>query len=666
MNTRRTLATTTALALGLALLAQTAGAQTTAEAFYLGEVIIGYTRDGTPIYAGENTTSLDSDDLARTGGAAALDTVLREQTSVFTQQDIGNPGVAVNIRGFEGSGRVSVQVDGVPQNFRLTGHAAQSAAYVDPNLLSTIDITRGAVVTAGGSGIAGSVDFRTISPEDVVTDGSGFGGLVRLSYGDNADAKSGMVALGYIGDRFDGLIALSRNTADNYEDGDNAEVANSWTDNGSGLVKLGFNIDETQRVSFSAMRYAADFYATSYTQDLTNTVYTLGYKLNPGDGVVNLDVNIYRGETETEWVAGTGSAVGRIMATTTTGINLTNVSEFELGAWTLVSVNGIDLSQDKLGGTKGGVNPTSGKTTRAALFTENVFTSGALELTFGLRATSYKVDGQASHGAVDKSYSSVDPKLTLAYRVSDWFQPYVTVSRATRSPTLQETMLGGTHPGGGIGMIANPELLPEQSTGYELGFNIDRQGLFAADDRLEGRINYYNMRVKDYVTASYPNNFTNLFGDTGIAFINLPGTAKTSGFEVELAYGFGAYDVALAYTRNMSDMPAQVAGLGAGQYLPDATVTFTVSGTFLEDRLTVGGQYSYVSGGAYTALYSATTSYTDTSYELVDLFGSYKVSDNFTVNARIENLFDKTYVPWLSLSENGPGRTAYLGGEIRF
>lgn len=670
MNTRLQLATTTAIALGLAITALPAAAQTADETGYLGRVIIGYTKDGTPVYAGENTTALDSEDLMRTGGAAALDTVLRKQTSVFTQQDIGNPGVAVNIRGFEGSGRVAVSVDGVPQTYRLTGHAAQSAAYVDPNLLATIDITRGAVVTTGGTGIAGAVDFRTLSAADVVTDGQGFGGLIRLSYGDNAYSNAGMTALAYMDDRLDAMFAISRNMAGNYEDGNGDTVTNSWADNGSGLLKLGYNIGDTQRVTFSAMRYAADFYATSYTQSLANTIYTLGYALNPGDGLVNLSVNAYFGETATEYVCCNrppyATSAGRVMETTTTGINATNVSEFELGGWTLVSVNGLDYSQDRLGGGSGGVNPTSGKSTRAALFTENVFTNGPWEVTLGLRANSYGLDGQASKGTVDTDYSSLDPKLTVAYRVTDWLQPYATLSRATRMPTLQETMLGGTHPGGGVGMIANPALQPEQSTGYELGFNLDRTGLFTAGDRLEGRVNYYRMDVKNYVTASYPGSFTNIFGDTGIAFVNLPGTAETSGFEVELAYGIGAFDLELAYTRNMSDMPAQVAGLGAGQYLPDATVTLTLSGTFLDDRLTAGGQYTYVSGGLYTTLYSATTFSTDDSYELVDLFASYKVSDNFTVNARLENVLDETYVPWLSQSENGPGRTAYLGGEIRF
>lgn len=668
MTTKR-IASTTAMALCLAALSMPAAAQDAAagaDALYLGRIIIGYSTDGTPIYAGESTTSLDEDDLRQSGGTAGLNDILRRQTSVFTQMDIGNPGVAVNIRGFEGSGRVAMSVDGVPQNYRVTGHTAQSAAFVDPNLLAGIDITRGAVITAGGSGIAGSVDFRTVSAEDLVRGGKTWGSIVRLGYGDNGAKKSGMIGTAYMDDRFSALFALSRTTGGNYEDGNGAIVANTWEDTGSGLLKLGYNIDERQSITFSAMRYNADFFATSYVQDLSNTTYSLGYKLDAGDGVIDLDVNLYSGKNEVLWVAG-GASAGRMMSTTTTGFNATNISELSFGGWDLTSVNGIDYSRDKLGGRSGGVNPTTGESRRFSLFSENIFSSGNWEITAGLRASKYGLKGSSTLGSVDNDFDSIDPKLTVAYRVADWLQPYVTVSKSTRIPTVQETLLGGTHPGGGTaGMVANPELVPEESTGYEIGFNLARDGLFSATDRLSGRVNYYNMDVKNYITASYPGSITNIWGATGIAFINQPGTAKTSGIEVELSYTDRLFDFGIAYTKNDSKMPGQTPGLGAGQYLPDSTLSLSAAGHFLGEKLTVGGQYNYVSGGLYNSPYNPVAVQRDRSYETVDLYAVYQVNDNFTINARIENVFDKTYIPWLSLDENGPGRSAYIGGEIRF
>src|SRR6218665_2865638 len=46
-----------------------------------------------------------------------LDYVLRSQPGTFTRESLSNPGFAVNIRGFEGSGRVNMMIDGVTQNF---------------------------------------------------------------------------------------------------------------------------------------------------------------------------------------------------------------------------------------------------------------------------------------------------------------------------------------------------------------------------------------------------------------------------------------------------------------------------------------------------------------------------------------------------------------------
>jgi len=627
-------------------------------------VIVGYNEDGTPIFAGENTTSLDAEELQSGVGVTDVNGILRRQTSVFTQADPGNPGIAVNIRGFEGSGRVAMSVDGVPQQFRLTGHAQQSAAFVDENFLDGVEIIRGAVTTTGGTGIAGSVNFSTIDAEDVVQEGRTFGGVSRLTYGDNGNNFSGMAAVAYQDERFDMLLGVSRHDGDDYEDGDGDTVANTYEDIGSALFKLGYNIDASQRISFMASRYDSDFYASSYFQELTSDIQKLSYSHDAGDNRIDLTANLYRANTETEWVDGTGSYVGRLMSTETLGADVTNISRLAFGAWSLTSINGLELSQDELGGEDGGVNPTDGTAERASIFSENIFVNGNWELTAGLRANQYTLDGEASQGDIDIDNTSIDPKLTVAYRVTDWFQPYATVSRTMRSPTLQETMLGGTHPGGGVGMVANPELEAETSTGYELGFNLDRQDLFASGDRLSGRVNYYRMDVDNYVVAAF--GFTNAFGQTGVAFANVDGTSETSGLEVELAYAWRQLDLGLSYTKNDSDIPSQVPGLGAGQYLPDSTLTASIAGRFLQDRMTVGAQYSYVSGGLYTDVYDTEPYQRDDSYELVDLFASYELADNIVLNAKLENAFDTDYVPWLSSGESGQGRTLYVGTSLQF
>lgn len=645
---------TTALTLPLCL-APPVAAQEAADITYLGQIVIGYAEDGSPIFAGENATHLGASDLRGAASTTDLDGLLRQQTSVFTQKDPGNPGVAVNIRGFEGSGRVAMSVDGVPQSYRLTGHAAQGYSFVDENLLAGVDITRGPVTGLGGSGYAGAVDFRTLEVGDVLREGATQGGMVRLSYADNGETLSGMAATAMTTGRFDMLFAASRHTGEDYSDGAGTVVRRTDEDIASQLFKIGYDLTDSQRISLSLMHYGTDFYATSYEQQLTNDIARLGYRYDAGDPLIDLRINVYSGRTSTDWVGGTGSAIGREMTTRTTGFDVSNTSDLSLGAWALTSANGIEAARDTLGGTKGGVNPTDGTAERVAVFSENVFRNGPWEITAGLRASSYSLTGQASRGPIDIDGHAIDPKLTLAYQANDWLQPYFTLSRGTRAPTLQEAMLGGTHPGGGIGMIANPELRPETEQGYELGFNLTRDGVLSHGDSLRGRVNYYDMAIKDYVVTDL--SFTNAFGQRGAAFVNVPGKSHTKGVEVELSYEQPLFQVGLSYTHTDSDLPSQTPGLGAGQYLPDDSLSLRVARHLMDGRLTLGANYTFVSGGLFTDTYTDTPYRTEDSYDLVDLFASWELRRDAVVYAKVTNVFDEVYAPWLSASatENGRG-----------
>ncbi|MFM9847329.1 MAG: TonB-dependent receptor plug domain-containing protein, partial [Hyphomicrobiaceae bacterium] len=119
----------------------------------------------------------------QTFGSTNMDDVLRSIPGTWTRESPNNPGVAVNIRGFEGSGRVNMMIDGVRQNFRFTGHEAQGFVYVDPNLLAGVDIARGAVSTAGGAGaLAGSANFRTLDVGDIIKYGQNAGVLTTATW----------------------------------------------------------------------------------------------------------------------------------------------------------------------------------------------------------------------------------------------------------------------------------------------------------------------------------------------------------------------------------------------------------------------------------------------------------------------------------------------------
>ena len=164
-----------------------------------------------------------------TAGKGELDTfgqidtgdVLRSMPGTFTRERPQNPGMAVNIRGLEGSGRVNTMIDGVRQNFRFTGHEAQGFAYVDPALLAGVDIARGAVSTGGGAGaLVGVANLRTLDVDDIIKPGQKAGVLTSLTYGSNGVGWQEMLAAGVTNGKVGIAGAISHREPDNFRNGD--------------------------------------------------------------------------------------------------------------------------------------------------------------------------------------------------------------------------------------------------------------------------------------------------------------------------------------------------------------------------------------------------------------------------------------------------------------
>ncbi|WP_244534633.1 TonB-dependent receptor plug domain-containing protein [Hyphomicrobium sp. CS1GBMeth3] len=192
-------------------------------------------RRDAPYRTPASVSSVSFSDL-QTYGQVDTGDVLRSVPGTSTRESINNPGIAVNIRGFEGSGRVNMTIDGVRQNFRFTGHEAQGFAYVDPALLAGIDIQRGAVSTAGGAGaLAGTANFRTLDIGDIVKPGQTVGALTNVSWGANEAGWSEMVAAGVTNGRVGFAGAISKRDPGNYDNGDGVEVPYTEQDLISGL-----------------------------------------------------------------------------------------------------------------------------------------------------------------------------------------------------------------------------------------------------------------------------------------------------------------------------------------------------------------------------------------------------------------------------------------------
>ncbi|MCQ4160364.1 TonB-dependent receptor [Roseomonas sp. GC11] len=613
-----------------------------------------------------DTTTLDRNQIVQEGGNS-LDDLLRGVSGVFTRETSQQPGVAVNIRGFEGQGRVNMMIDGVRQSFRFTGHEAAGFTYVDPNLLAGIDITRGAVLDAGGGALAGTVNFRTLGVDDVVAPGRSFGALSRLSWGSNGVGFQEMLAAGA---RIGGtgvMGAISQRNSDNYHDGYGNSVAGSGQELTSGLVKMTTDLGGGHSLGLGAVIYDNDFYANSFYQTVNNKTFTANYRYNPGNNLIDLRVNAAYNDLVMKYTDGaTKSTIGRVIEDKGAGFDVSNLSTFTWGPFRVRSNNGMEYFHDEVSSENGGVNPADGTSSLLGVFTDTTFSYGIFDLTPGLRYNRYTLDGSsqpsrtASRADVDLTKDSLDPKLTLAANVTSWLQPYVTWSRSMRAPTLQETMLGGDHPGNtSASFIPNANLRPETQQGWEFGVNVNRHGLWRADDVFTARANYFMMDVDDYIVARYVSSAR------AYRYENVTGTSKVSGFELEMSYDPRIVFARASFTHTNSDLATQQPGAGASQYLPDNIGSVTFGARFLDERLTVGSRYDYVSDGKQ-ATFTGTTTQGGKPYHLLGLFASAKVTENVEVNARVTNLMDVAYTPFLSTIGTGQGRTIYLGTEIRF
>jgi hemoglobin/transferrin/lactoferrin receptor protein len=151
-----------------------------------------------------------------------------------------DPSTAINIRGLQDFGRVAVVVDGARQNYQRSGHNANGSFFLDPELVGSIDITRGPTANIYGSGaIGGVVSFRTKDIDDVLRPGERWGIDTSGQFGSNNSRMMGSVFGGVrvdpTTDVFGGVVYRSQG---NYQDGNGTEIGNTGNDIASGLMKL--------------------------------------------------------------------------------------------------------------------------------------------------------------------------------------------------------------------------------------------------------------------------------------------------------------------------------------------------------------------------------------------------------------------------------------------
>lgn len=200
--------------------------------------------------------------------------------------------------------------------------------------------------------------------------------------------------------------------------------------------------------------------------------------------------------------------------------------------------------------------------------------------------------------------------------------------------------------------IGNPDLVPEESFGWDIGVE---QSFF--DGALVVDLTYFNQDLRNEITTQFPG--PDFIGTP----VNLDGTSKRQGIEVAAtAELFDGFTTTIAYTYTDSTDPDGMREVRRPQH----TASLNAGYAFLDDRARVFGELIYNGRVDDLEFINATpeTRVVLDDYVVVNIGGSFDISENFEAYGRIENLFDADYEEIFGY--NSQGRTAFVGIKARF
>jgi hemoglobin/transferrin/lactoferrin receptor protein len=412
-----------------------------------------------------------------------------------------DPSTAINIRGLQDFGRVAVVVDGARQNYQRSGHNANGSFFLDPELVGSIDITRGPTANIYGSGaIGGVVAFRTKDIDDVLRPGERWGIDTSGQFGSNNSRMMGSVFSGVrvdpTTDVFGGVVYRSQG---NYQDGNGTTIGNTGNDIASGLMKLTVRPLEGHEIKFggifqddqynigqlnrgpttTAAPLAAQAGSSVYASTAKTYTGTVNWKYSkPDDMLFDWNISLYGNRTDNDQVKTynnritTGGGICTLGAPgnnisgcvgdrrgyllDTIGVDVNNTSRFDSGNWRNAVTYGFDVFNDTVStfDSRGNSNITtpSGERTVGGGFVQlkNNYASW-LEVISALRYDHYELNsaGTGIAGTTSSSGDRLSPKITVGVTPVAGFTPYASYAEGYRAPSITETLISGGHATGG-------------------------------------------------------------------------------------------------------------------------------------------------------------------------------------------------------------------------
>lgn len=285
-------------------------------------------------------------------------------------------------------------------------------------------------------------------------------------------------------------------------------------------------------------------------------------------------------------------------------------------------------------------------TTKIGAFLQDSIGFGRLTVTPALRFDYYNLKpkpdqlfANASAGAFavhEMTETEVSPKLGLTYDVSEEYTLFAQYAHGFRAPPYDNANFGYANAASFYEIIPNPDLKPETSDGFETGL----RGKFrdGSSFSIAGFYNMYDDFIESVTVASAPPPGLTTFQYQNVSDVTIYGAEARGEFRVLPDW---ALKGSVAYARGENDATGQplasvdplklVAGLAyeGNAWNAELMTTHATKHDRVPSTVLVNG----VAQPAFIA----------PSYTVVDFTAWYDVSDSFTVNAGIFNIFDEEY-----------------------
>ncbi|OAT37410.1 TonB-dependent receptor [Proteus myxofaciens] len=555
----------------------------------------------------------------------SVEQALRSTPGTYTQMDVSQPGVSVNIRGLSGFGRVNMMVDGVTQTMYSTSpsqyaHGAQPYSQfnsmIDPNFIIQVDISRGQQDGENSiNALAGSANFKTIGIEDVLFKGHTWGVRSKAAGGTNGLGYNGMVAIagqrslfndnGNIG----AMMALSGHKIESsYKNGagfNSEEFATSKEFNQrphSELAKIKIKPNDSHELELSGR-----FYDNNFNRRKINAKdYYAKYRYTPLNDLFDSEIMLSHSKASQKFA---GDSLVSLREANAENISdalvAKNTSRFNAGELDMALTLGSKLmsTEYKRSVIAPSIDPQQsinmveynpfapqGKNDLTSFFSQMKFEYDIYTLDLNLNYVDYHIkgrkpacdpraacfpEGEMNLNRHDRNW---DPGALFSAQIIPEFQPFVSYAHTMRAPTSQEIFFANE---GGASM--NPFLKSEKADTYQIGFNSYRPDLIIDGDSFRLKALWYHTKIKNYISSdSYSvckggirckidssltlEDYAGIEYDGNIfLYTNSLEPVALRGYEIQANYDAGVFYTNLSYSNQRTSQPTSLASTDFGQ-----------------------------------------------------------------------------------------------------